>query len=340
MKEYSKEDTTKVLHYFKYDYEDHDSYYLMHTVCHNTSGGSKKLYVYFNDNGVMFVCYTHCGAMSLPDFIMHSQHTDYHMAMSIIRVILGEQENEDTVDLLETPISRIKKDKPKQKNKVYKSDILDRYYSYAFEPWIDEGISIETQHKFDIKFSVVDKKIIIPQKNKVGHIVGVRSRALDPEVIKKFGKYHPETVGGIVKPVNTSTILYGLYENKKYIKKTKQAIVFEAEKSVMQLDTFYHGKSNAVALYGSNMSVQQGKLLQALGVNELVVALDKEYKTKRQYEIYTKRLIQKFTKMLPWFNISLVLDDVNKPLLDYKDSPSDKGKDIFVKLMKERMLIE
>lgn len=340
MKRYSKKDITKVLDYFKYDYENHDTYYLMRTVCHHLSNGSKKLYVYFNDDDALFYCYTHCGAMSPVNFIMHSQHVTYHEAMNIMQVILGSQDKIENVDLLETPLSKIKKEKPAKKNAVYKPDILDRYYSYAFKPWIDEGISIETQNKFGIKFSVVDKKIIIPQKDAVGHIVGVRSRALDPEDIKKFGKYHPETVGGIVKPVNTSTILYGLYENKKYIRKTKQAIVFEAEKSVMQLDTFYYGKSNAVALYGSNMSVKQGELLRGLGVNELVVALDKEYQTKQQYELYVRRLIQKFTKMLPWFNVSLVLDDLQKPLLDYKDSPSDKGRDIFVKLMKERILIE
>ena len=300
MKRYSKKDITKVLDYFKYDYENHDTYYLMRTVCHHLSNGSKKLYIYFNDDDALFYCYTHCGAMSPVDFIMHSQHVTYHEAMNIMRVILGSQDKIENVDLLETPLSKIKKEKPAKKNAVYKPDILDRYYSYAFKPWIDEGISIETQNKFDIKFSVVDKKIIVPQKNAVGHIVGVRSRALDPEDIKKFGKYHPETVGGIVKPVNTSTILYGLYENKKYIRKTKQAIVFEAEKSVMQLDTFYYGKSNAVALYGSNMSVKQGELLRSLGVNELVVALDKEYQTKQQYELYVRRLIQKFTKMLPY----------------------------------------
>ena len=88
---------TKVLDYFKYDYENHDTYYLMRTVCHHLSNGSKKLYIYFNDDDALFYCYTHCGAMSLVDFIMHSQHVTYHEAMSIMQVILGSQNRIDLI---------------------------------------------------------------------------------------------------------------------------------------------------------------------------------------------------------------------------------------------------
>lgn len=340
MQTYTKDDVNKVLNYFKYPYHDYGHYYVMSTFCHNESDGSQKLYAYFNDNGSLFYCYTNCGAMSLIDFVMKSRHYSYFEAKQLLDYVIGFKNEEPEVDLLKTPIGKLKNGKKQSKLKTYRKKILDRYYSYYFQPWIDEGISAKTQKKFDIKFSIVDKKIIIPQKNMHGRIVGVRGRALDENDIENFGKYHPETVGGVVKPVDTSEILYGLFENKKNIMKTKQAIVFEAEKSVMQLDTFFNGRSNAVALYGSNMSMQQGKLLRELGINELVVALDKEYQNKKEYGLYVNRLIQKFTKLLPWFTISLVLDKLDKSLLNYKDSPSDKGKEIFNTLMKERVLIE
>ena len=115
--------------------------------------------------------------------------------------------------------------------------------------------------------------------------------------------------------------------------------MFEAEKSVMQLDTFYNGAAPAVALYGSNMSDYQADLLRKLGVEELIVALDKEYQDERSYKTYLKVLVKKFKKIQPFFTITFVLDDFNSSLLGYKDSPSDHGKGTFEKLLRKRIIL-
>ena len=115
--------------------------------------------------------------------------------------------------------------------------------------------------------------------------------------------------------------------------------MFEAEKSVMQLDTFYNGAAPAVALYGSNMSDYQADLLRKLGVEEIIVALDKEYQNEREYGNYLKVLTKKFQKFQPFFTITFVLGGFNSLLLGYKDSPSDHGKETFEKLLRRRIIL-
>ena len=107
----------------------------------------------------------------------------------------------------------------------------------------------------------------------------------------------------------------------------------------MQLDTFYNGAAPAVALYGSNMSDYQANLLRKLGTEELIVALDKEYKNEHEYNTYLKVLTKKFEKFQSFFTITFVLDDFNSSLLGYKDSPSDHGKEVFEKLLRRRKIL-
>ena len=196
-----------------------------------------------------------------------------------------------------------------------------------------------TQKKFNIHFDIVHQAVIIPQLNEDGQLVGIRRRALNQFDIEREGKYKPIFANGRWYDADTSTILYGLFKNKENIAKSKKAIIFEAEKSVMQLDTFYNGSAPAVALYGSNMSDYQADLLRKLGVEELIVALDKEYQDERSYRTYLKVLVKKFQKFQSFFTITFILDDFNSSLLGYKDSPSDHGKETFEKLLRRRIIL-
>ena len=169
--------------------------------------------------------------------------------------------------------------------------------------------------------------------------MGIRRRALNESDIEREGKYKPVFANGRWLSADSSTIIYGLFENKENITRSKKAIVFEAEKSVMQLDTFYNGSAPAVALYGSNISDYQADLLRKLGVEELIVALDKEYQNEHEYRTYLKVLVKKFQKFQSFFTITFVLDDFNSSLLGYKDSPSDHGKKVFEKLLRRRKIL-
>lgn len=341
---YTKEDIDRIISYFGLEYQEVGEAYVLPTYCHNPDGtGSKKLFAYFNEDSVVLHCYTNCGTLTLEKFIENYQGCGYSEAKRLINEILDRTSIDGFDSLykeeaLENPFG-VKKKKTFKINEVVDNSVLNSFYPFAYGGWVEENISPKTQRKYNIKFDIERNAIIIPQLNEDGQLVGVRRRALNEADIERDGKYKPIFAEGRWYNADTSTIMYGLFENKENIKRSKKVIVFEAEKSVMQLDTFYNGTSPAVALYGSNMSDYQADLLRKLGAEELIVALDKEYQDERSYQTYLKVLVKKFKKFQSFFTVSFVLDDFDSSLLGYKDSPSDHGKETFEKLLRRRKIL-
>ena len=341
---YTKDDVNKIISFFGLEFQDEGNAYVLRTVCHNHQDGigSKKLFIYFNEESVVFYCYTSCGSMTLEKFIERYRDCNYYEAKKIIDEILDRKidgfSNLYKEDALEMPFAT-KKKKEFKVNKTIDDSVLNCFYPIPYAGWISENISYRTQKKFNVRFDIERQAVIIPQLNENGRLVGVRRRILNESDIELEGKYKPVYINGQWLNADTSTILYGLFENKENITRSKKAIVFEAEKSVMQLDTFYNGAAPAVALYGSNMSDYQADLLRKLGVEEIIVALDKEYQNEREYGNYLKVLTKKFQKFQPFFTITFVLDGFNSLLLGYKDSPSDHNKEVFEKLLRRRIIL-
>ena len=63
---YTKDDIDRIFSFFGLDYKEVNNAYVLRTVCHNHQDGigSEKLFVYFNDESVVFHCYTNCGTMT------------------------------------------------------------------------------------------------------------------------------------------------------------------------------------------------------------------------------------------------------------------------------------
>ena len=340
---YTKDNIDKVISYFGLEYQEAGDAYILPTYCHHQDGsGHKKLYIYFNEDSVVLRCFSNCGTMTLERFIEKYQNCSYFDAKRLIDEILDRKidgfSNLYKEELLEMPFAT-KKKKDFKINKAIDDSVLNSFYPIPYAGWIEEGISYRTQKKFGIRFDIVHNAIVIPQLNEDGQLVGIRRRALNESDIERDGKYKPIFANGRWYNSDTSTILYGLFENKENIAKSKKVIVFEAEKSVMQMDTFYNGTAPVVALYGANMNDYQADLLRKLGVEELIVALDKEYQNKHEYETYLKVLVKKFQKFQSFFTVTFVLDDFNSGLLNYKDSPSDHGKETFEKLLRRRKIL-
>ncbi len=340
---YYKNDLDKVIEYYGLDFKEGNGSYQLRSYCHNPDGsGNYKLYAYFDDDGaVSLYCYSNCGSMNLVGFIMHFKDCDYHAAQNELDMIVGARHQIGFVaQELYNPAKQLEKRHESRSNDVKRlsAGILNSYSNYAYEDWINEGISAETQTKFGIRFSIPENKVIIPQVDENGELIGIRGRSLDPWEVEMFGKYRPVTFRGKTLSFPTSLNLYGLYQNKETIMKTKQVIVFESEKSVMQLDTIMNGHGNGLALSGQSLSDWQIKKLMELDINEVVVALDKDYKDQAGYNLRATMLVKMFSRLLLRFNVSVIFDDVDG-LLGYKDSPTDRGKDVFLKLMRDRKVM-
>ena len=344
MVDYYKSDLIKVIKYYGLDYKEGNDYYQLRTYCHHQDGdGNYKLYAYFNDNDVVSLyCYSNCGSMSLVDFIMHYKECDYHTAQSELDGIVGRRHMVGFVaQELYNPAKQLEKrheDKSIKDIKRLSAGILSSYSRYAYGGWVNEGISVRTQAKFGIRYSIPENKIIIPQVDKDGELIGIRGRSLDPYEVEMFGKYRPVRFRGQTLSYPTSLNLYGLYQNRETIVKTKQVIIFEAEKSVLQLDTMMNGHGNGLALSGSSVSDWQINELMKLDINEVVVGLDKDYRDENGYNIHANMIVKMLSKLLIRFNVTVIFDDVDG-LLNYKDSPTDKGKETFLKLMRTRKVL-
>ena len=129
--------------------------------------------------------------------------------------------------------------------------------------------------KFDIKYSISENKIIIPHYNVRGELVGIRGRALNKEEIENFGKYRPIKIENTLYSHPLSLNLYGLNYTKDNIKKNGYAFLFEAEKSLMQLDSFSMDNCG-VAVCGSNFNKYQLQiLLRSCYPKEIIICFDK-----------------------------------------------------------------
>lgn len=113
------------------------------------------------------------------------------------------------------------------------------------------------------------------------------------------------------------------------------------EKSVLKDSAYYGPYSVAVATCGSQLNrFQINLLIQELGVNEIILAYDKEYDHCFSEEgmNYRKKLISKCEKYRGMADFYYLFDEHN--VLDKKDAPCDKGQEQLEFLMKRRIKIK
>lgn len=214
-----------------------------------------------------------------------------------------------------------KSNRKSAKTAVLPDDYMDRYEKRPdkLSVWRQEGISQASLDKFGVLYDSFSDRIVYPIRNPDGKIVNVGGRTLDPQWkakgLRKY-TYFRGWDGGM-------GVLYGLYENLRSIKSAHEVIVFEGCKSVLLADTY--GFHNCVALLTSHLNPVQMKLLITLGCR-VVFALDKDVRIRDDHNI--KRLKQ-------FVNVEYVYDSGN--LLEDKDSPVDRGLDVWQVLYEGRL---
>lgn len=216
-----------------------------------------------------------------------------------------------------------------EKEVIYDESILDKYnngYKWNMR-FLRDGILPSSQVKFNIGFSEDSNRITLPWRDSEGNIIGIMARLNSDE--KTNFKYLP------LIPFPKHKYLYGLYQNKEYIKESKEVYVFESEKSVLLGDSL--GYKCFVALGGNSISTTQVEQILKLGVNKIVICLDEGLDTeiiKKDIKIIKDCLFMRDCK------VGFILDKDNKFLPKCgKDSPIDLGKDVFEGLLKDCLII-
>lgn len=212
-----------------------------------------------------------------------------------------------------------KKNKKCGKHKVFQNDCMDKYERRRdkLDEWEKEGISDEILRAFDVRYDSFSDRLVYPIRNIGGDIVNIGGRTLDPNWKEKgLRKYTYFSSWGEMD------VIYGLYENMKYILEKKEVIIFEGCKSVLIARTW--GINNVAALLTSHLNPAQMKILAKLGVR-VVFALDKEIDIKKDHNI---------SKLKQYVNVEYIVDKDNS--LGDKDAPVDKGVDVFSNVYENR----
>lgn len=195
---------------------------------------------------------------------------------------------------------------------VLPDDFMDRYSKRPekLKIWEDEGISRESIDKFQVCYDSFSDRLVYPIRDMEMRIVNIGGRALSPtwkeEGQRKYCYFYPW---------GTINTIYGVPENMECIQGNHEVIIFEGCKSVLIADTW--GIKNCGAILTSHLSENQMKILARLGCN-VVFALDKDI------DITKDKNIQRLKK---YVNVFYLLD--YKDLLGEKESPVDRGKEVF-----------
>lgn len=332
--------------------KDNQNNLIFTTVCHG--GDSHKLYYYIDTKS--FHCYTHCSdTFDIYELVVRSKEISFPKAVQYVANITGRtfgfNKKEIVIDEKINDFEWINRLKRKEKiNTIlpeYDEKVLELFLPYPHEQWLDEGISASTMREFEIGYYLREDKITIVHRDINSRFIGLRGRSLRREDIENGKKYMPLTVGNQLYNHLTSMNLYGLHKTKNAVKKIKKIMLFEGEKSVLKCQDYYGDFNFTCAVCSSNITNFQRDIALSLGVGEVFIAFDKfraikEDETKDTYKNrlieYQERLITFAKKFAPYCKVYILYDTKN--LLDYKDSPVDKGKEVFEYLMKNKIEVK
>ena len=322
-------------------YQDKGDYLLLPTVCHHNDieEASWKLYYYKNTH--IFQCWTECGGQSIFTFLKHyyeCRDIAYDWFTDIYELIRGcsyfTEENSNP-NAYKSIRDNYTNKKERKELPSYPNEIMESFIRYYPIEWLNDGITKEAMDKFGIRFSPSQNKIIIPHYDVGGRLIGIRGRALNKEDIETWGKYMPVQIEGKWYSHPLSLNLYGLNLTKENIKATEVAYLFEAEKSVLQMESFLIPNC-AAAVCGNKLNKYALDILvRTCHPREIVICFDKEELPHE--DKYFNHLYELCKKYQAYTNFSFIYDKEN--LLNLKDSPTDRGEEIFKKLLERRVKI-
>lgn len=195
----------------------------------------------------------------------------------------------------------------------------------GLEYLVKEHINYATQRAANIRLH--SNGFCIPQYNINNQLKGVKARFFNRDT-----KYLPLMVKDTILKLNDKKYLYG--EQFFNIFRGGPLYLFEAEKSVLQF--FCSGEPGyALAIQGLSLNASKIQTILRLVINyniqEIVIAIDKMEQSE-----FDKHILNIYNKLK---GITIVSYLPNLTKIDLKDSPTDKGKEIFKQIIEKKEII-
>lgn len=301
-----------------------------HTVlfhCCNNSDTNPSLTVNTDNN--MYKCFSCGSGGNALSYLLKELKIPYSDAVKIItemsgRVLSHSVTSSETLKYYKRiKNAEDKKTLDKTAQRVYQS--FDDYLKFSDElpqEWIDEGIDPDVMRKFNIRVDKNLNRIVYPVYDSDGRYICAKGRTrLESYSLLGLSKYQNYS------KIGTTDYFCGMKENLPSILSKRKIIVVEGIKSVMKL--YGWGYDYALSAETSSINTRQTEILIGLNATDITIAFDKDKKINHIKN--NINLLARFT------NVYIIQD--KDGLLDEKDSPVDKGKEVFEKLLENRIRI-
>lgn len=352
--ELDMEDIYNLLEYFGAEPQMFSDHIVAKTICHNEDASQASHKLYYYENNMMFHCFTHCSPASFDVFelVQKVQHVDnlnaaiyfivnfFNLQTKLIEADDVEYSNEDWKIFKRYDKAN---DITLNDNKIVLPQIDINTIKFYPQPrilsWEKGHIKKEVCDFAGIKYDPIGGNILIPHFDENDRCIGIRQRTIVQEN-EIWGKYKPWRHGKELFNHPLAFNLYGFNWAKDRIADIETAIIVESEKAVLNyLSYFGTENSLCVATCGSSLSKYQFQMLKECGAKELVIAYDHDYTSVDSDECrkVEEKLAKLGNKYKAYMNVSVLWDTEN--ILDYHASPLDQGKDTFLYLFKNRIML-
>ena len=281
--------------------------------------GGQNISLCLDDEYLNVMDFVHGERKDIISYIISEKNTDFKSVLNAIKRILNLS-NDWTPTKRRSIFGGVYEkivNRESSPQKVYDEEILNQYLKIGNDRFLKDHLSLESQRRFEIMYNVETNRIIIPIRNTFGDLCGMKCRRNydtndtdDPKYIFEY-------------PCQKSLILYGAFQNYKWLYGADKVFIFEAEKSTIAADSY--GYRNAVSIMGNTLSEVQAKELLSLNAKEYVFLLDDGLDLKIIFQNAKK--LKEYAVMR---DIKISYFDWTESLsVGEKESPTDGGKNVF-----------
>lgn len=200
-------------------------------------------------------------------YIVNQRHIEFSSVLNIVKSALHITDYYDFFDKGNAIFGGFYKNiksKCSCKINVYDESLLNKYQNYGNLRFLQDNISLMTQRHFGIGYDVESQGIVIPIRDQIGQLMGIKVRC-NWEVEDGEQKYF------YIVPCAMSMTLYGYSQNYEHLV-GNTIYIFEAEKSVLQC--YSYGIRNCVALGSGTISKKQIEMIFELNPKKIIFCHD------------------------------------------------------------------
>lgn len=206
---------------------------------------------------------------------------------------------------------------------ILPDDEFEKYTKENVKEWLEEGIRQKELDLFDVRIDNRSNRIVYPVRDIDGNLINVKGRT-------RFENYKVMHLAKYMNyfPIGTMDYFQSLDIALPYIREKNEVIIFESVKSVMKC--FGWGYKNCISAEKHTLTDEQVRLLIRLKVN-IVLAYDSDVSYRSKDVVESINILKRFTNVY-------LMEDKDGLLggAEAKNSPADKGLQIFEKLYNEK----